>query len=598
MTDTNRALAQHLLLGADNTSGQIEPQDYRDVLVSVMIRHHAKNYNFGAITGSAVSSGTLTGASLATITFTTTNPCPWGVNGSDANHYLYISGGTGTAEPVLISGGTAVAGGTSGTITFTPANNHTGAWTITSATGGIKEADIAGGASVPVFLDPNTYTLRGPCQLTAGSSLIGAGTEGVFVVNAYTGAGHGITVTGSSTGHIEVCGFTIYFSGTQSSGYSLIQALSCTPNIHDIWFDAAKGQLLLDSCSQAWVSRTMFIRHTETGMQIGGSTGAVSVMVSDFQGSTSSADAVTVKFVSGTLHMTNFDIQHSQTTGTVDRHIYVCPGNGQIASESVISNGILDGGKRAALEFGPSGTGAIYTWTVTNVIFTGGNSSAHFGILTATVCQDMHFSHITMTGVGTATFTPFYVIGGQTITLDNIKILDCQAANMTCLIVGSVANIVTNFQLTNSTIGYTTAGVRDTNCDYAVDFAAVNHVDVLITGNKLFGNVKQYNNVPTTKTRWQVAANFKQTIVLASAATLAFDLYDDGQVIELTGSTGVATAITGLREGQFGTFIATNAGNVAFSAVATIAKAFTALQNIPVPFVVYGGKLYGTAYVS
>jgi hypothetical protein len=82
--------------------------------------------------------GTLTAAVGATPTMT---PCPLGVNGADSSHYLYISGGGGgAAEAVLITGGTCTSGAATGTIGFTPANNHTGAWALTSATSGIQEA--------------------------------------------------------------------------------------------------------------------------------------------------------------------------------------------------------------------------------------------------------------------------------------------------------------------------------------------------------------------------------------------------------------------------------------------------------------------------
>lgn len=86
-----------------------------------------------------VPGGTLTAGITNTITLT---PVPQGVNGTDTKHPLYISGGTGAAECVTITGGTAVSGAASGTITFVPANNHSGAWTIQSATNGIQEALI------------------------------------------------------------------------------------------------------------------------------------------------------------------------------------------------------------------------------------------------------------------------------------------------------------------------------------------------------------------------------------------------------------------------------------------------------------------------
>ena len=103
-------------------------------------------YNFPAqAPGGALSPG------LNVITLT---PVPPGVNGTDPNHYLYISGGTGAAEAVLIGGGTAVAGAASGTVIVSCANAHSGAWTIRSASSGIQEAisavRAAGGGAVSV----------------------------------------------------------------------------------------------------------------------------------------------------------------------------------------------------------------------------------------------------------------------------------------------------------------------------------------------------------------------------------------------------------------------------------------------------------------
>lgn len=66
-------------------------------------------------------------------------PVPNGVNGTDAHHWLYISGGTGNPEAVLITGGSAIAGSPSGTVIFACANTHSGNWTIRSASAGIQE---------------------------------------------------------------------------------------------------------------------------------------------------------------------------------------------------------------------------------------------------------------------------------------------------------------------------------------------------------------------------------------------------------------------------------------------------------------------------
>ncbi len=113
----------------------------------------------------AVSSpgGTMTGGVSVTITIAAV---PRGVNHSDAGHKLHIAGGTGgAAEDVTITGGTAVAGNSSGTLTFIPANSHAGAWTISSATAGsyeaAKDAGMTGGvgqSNLNIFVTSPSWT--------------------------------------------------------------------------------------------------------------------------------------------------------------------------------------------------------------------------------------------------------------------------------------------------------------------------------------------------------------------------------------------------------------------------------------------------------
>lgn len=113
-----------------------------------MQTYFAVDYNFPVQTpGGSLSIG----ANMVTLT-----PCPLGLAGSDANHYLRISGGTGTAETVAITGGSCTSGLASGTVGFTAANNHTGAWGVTSASGGIREAILASGGNATIRLPSNT----------------------------------------------------------------------------------------------------------------------------------------------------------------------------------------------------------------------------------------------------------------------------------------------------------------------------------------------------------------------------------------------------------------------------------------------------------
>ncbi|MCU1273241.1 MAG: hypothetical protein JWO48_672, partial [Bryobacterales bacterium] len=145
----------------------------------------ATAYNFAAQT----PGGSLSAGIAATVTML---PCPTGLNGADSGHYLYISGGTGTAEAVLITGGTCTSGAGTGTVVFTPANSHTGGWTVTSASGGIQEAvcglPSTGGdvvATVPVVLQANvSFCGKNPVSIRT------TGVTGTGVLPSSDGAGN------------------------------------------------------------------------------------------------------------------------------------------------------------------------------------------------------------------------------------------------------------------------------------------------------------------------------------------------------------------------------------------------------------------------
>jgi hypothetical protein len=67
--------------------------------------------------------------------------CPAGVTATEPWYYVYISG-TGTAEAVLVTGGTCAGNGQAGTLQFTTVNAHPAGYAITSASGGLQEALI------------------------------------------------------------------------------------------------------------------------------------------------------------------------------------------------------------------------------------------------------------------------------------------------------------------------------------------------------------------------------------------------------------------------------------------------------------------------
>jgi hypothetical protein len=93
-----------------------------------------------SLTGTTTQFPALTGGTPATVTL---SAVPTGWDGSlrpTIGYWIYISDGA-NSEAVLITGGTAVAGGSNQTAEFTPYFNHTaGAYTLMTASTGIQEA--------------------------------------------------------------------------------------------------------------------------------------------------------------------------------------------------------------------------------------------------------------------------------------------------------------------------------------------------------------------------------------------------------------------------------------------------------------------------
>jgi len=85
---------------------------------------------------------------------------------------IYVSG-TGTPEPVqLQGGGTCVAGGTSGTIKFTPLYSHAGGYTVGSASSGIYESLAATANVTGSNGTGNAYLVTGPAGTSAAGGNI------------------------------------------------------------------------------------------------------------------------------------------------------------------------------------------------------------------------------------------------------------------------------------------------------------------------------------------------------------------------------------------------------------------------------------------
>ena len=112
-------------------------------------------------------------------------PCPSGVSGTNTNHYLYISGGAGSAEAVLITGGTCTSNAPSGTIEFSAANSQSGAWQIGSATAGIQEAtNVLPSTGGSVYIPAGIHSLRQTFTVGNGTSSAESSVDNVEIFGA------------------------------------------------------------------------------------------------------------------------------------------------------------------------------------------------------------------------------------------------------------------------------------------------------------------------------------------------------------------------------------------------------------------------------
>ncbi len=165
-------------------TGAIVPanNDYTARLILSLPQFYQYDYNFTSQATPENLSPT-----LRTVTMT---PVPLGVNGTDTTHYLGLFNNAGTwQENVLINGGSATSGGTTGTLTFASivGTYATGAYKIGTATTGLSETIWglpSGGGEIITLRTP--IPIYAPVTIRAVPTWVtGAGQEAtIFTVQA------------------------------------------------------------------------------------------------------------------------------------------------------------------------------------------------------------------------------------------------------------------------------------------------------------------------------------------------------------------------------------------------------------------------------
>lgn len=568
------------------------------------------DYNFTA----QQPGGTLTATVGATITLT---PCPLGVAGThtvagNLPHLLYISGGTGTAEAPAITGGTCTSGATTGTITLTPANSHSGAWTIQSNTTGAQECIYVAGAT-------------GACRMPAGHVDLWANTSTVAaltVPDGYStslrGSGEGPTAmlthgtTGnwlvfdyvSSGGFIDTGDFLLVdSSGTNgaavahTSGKMMYVRRRSDGNVQRIYMNNCYDCLVVEANARTEYS-AITIGTYHYGLQLTCSGEHIATCQNTGQytdilisSAVAGTDGLRIESPTAGVQFNNFGTGAASNTSNNAVHLVSldgahCGGSVDPLNEIVFSNPIIDG---HAVGVRYTGNGTCYTSN--QISFVGGRvNSANVAVYAELFADNLSF-----------TGTRLISAGGGGIGIDRAIVLAGDVRNASfvdspliatdgdaCLLETGVASKVT---FSGNVCGDTVGGIRP---NYAFT------VQGTITGWDVMNN--NLTNVITGMLNnsgalaapivWRNNTGIDNVIpAVASSATLAFPL---NPIFTITGSTPPTAVTFPLGAGSVGArgmLTATDA-SLLFTTGASIGNTFIARLNVPASWYWDGTKIW------
>ena len=522
----------------------------------------------------------------------TLSPVPLGVNGSDTNHYLYISGGTGTAEAVPIIGGTAVGGAASGTVIVTAAHTHSGTWQIASATGGIQEAILyaCANGSLSVYLKTCTVHATITIPASCGSEIFGAGTSATTITAAAdfdTAGGDILSYATSSVGRFSMHDFAIVAGAGHASGANIAIRGMSSGFLSNIFALGGFNGILIDGGNGFFSDNIHLLAYANIGVYLhattvtGGRHHGWTMSGQDNSQGSLLIEAVTGGGATAGLNFSDLSFQGGQ----IGIQIYA---NGGVCNEMVFSNLILDSNKTVGIR----------------MIGSGGGNGIHINNLRGSMATapliDTYggFSDISLVGgSGTAggNSTGMVIRGTQNFTIADFNMAGggSAGANDICLLISTDPNTnqaTANLKVSNSSFGFTATGAPGSATQGLVISPAA-HTNLHISDSDFSGNSQNINDSnlnPTIYTGY--VRGMSDTVpTVASATTLTFPRMAQGGTVQITGNAGV-TAVAGLYKGQTG-FIQTAAA-VPFTAGSSIGTTVTTTPNTLTPWWFDGTKLW------
>jgi hypothetical protein len=155
------------------SAGKYEPRAGSGVTAGMSAVKYSTDFNWSQSPSTSLATP---GAKTVNMT-----ACVAGVLASESSYYVYVFG-TGTAEAVLVTGGTCNGDGLSGTLQFTTLNAHPPGYSIGSASSGIQEAVIGarftptnptgGSQSGKVIVPPGEHTAFARISIRAANMTV------------------------------------------------------------------------------------------------------------------------------------------------------------------------------------------------------------------------------------------------------------------------------------------------------------------------------------------------------------------------------------------------------------------------------------------
>lgn len=525
--------------------------------------------------------GSLSHAGNKTITL---SPVPLGLNATNVDHYLLIKSADGaTSEVVVVTGGTAVSGAASGTITFTTIQSYVNGWTIESASAGIKEAyeyQKTLGIPIPTIFVPSgrhivyqkvffnsTFCLRGSSDrstfITAATNTfdviavnISVGARAIEIANLAIAPLSGVFANGTAT--IRVIG------GTDGA---IRNVLLLAPFIGIDWNANLGGNVIHYVGLYMYGVQSVGLRMFSTGL------GQCAAIITDFYGDGAGSTMLAIFGTIAGITATNLWFQLHAVSVYIE-----CVT--RVANEINITNSIFDGPTTTAIQVIGPGVGPSNLGTnnirFNNILI---QTIGYGAILQGTGC--IYLNDITLnTG---SSQPPIVIDASHQVNIENVTMLAGVGSSFVAYV--ALQNTCSNITLNGLTMGSLPGGSTIAN---GISISAQPNTNIMImncsttavtpiTGVSTSGPIKTL-----TGNQW----GFIPTI--ASAATITLPYYP---IFNLSGTTGV-TAITGISLWNGAKYTMIPSGVVTFTASATIGNTFTTTANVPVLLVVVGGKLY------